>query len=122
MRILAAGRRPWIIEPAGVRPATSLTTVLRIPAEEAGVASPPPWGVFRDVAPGRYELRFFMRRPAIASATVKLGRTRELAHIDLASLSEQALVVTVPESGVLVVETKNDVRALGGRVELKPVN
>lgn len=122
MRILAAGRRPWIIEPAGVRPATSLTTVLRIPAEEAGVASPPPWGVFRDVAPGRYELRFFMMRPAIASATVKLGRTRELAHIDLASLSEQALVVTVPESGVLVVETKNDVRALGGRVELKPVN
>ena len=117
----AGGRRPWTIAPMSVRPATSLTTLLRMPAEEPGVASPPPWGVFSRVLPGRYELRFFMTRPALATVSVKLGRTRELATLNLVSLSEQAFVVTVPETGVLVVDTRSDVRSLGGRVEMRPL-
>jgi hypothetical protein len=104
-----------------VKPGANLTALLRMPAEQPGVASPPPWGAFSYVVPGRYELRFFMAKPALAAVSVKLGRTRELAALGLVALSEQAYIVTVPEPGVLVVETRADVRALGGRLELRPV-
>jgi hypothetical protein len=119
LRRTIAGRPALAIGPGHVHRGGDLAAGLRIRAEEAGLYGKAPWGVFAELPPGRYEFRFFMQRPAAGVARVRLGRATPFATLTVAALSQQAMVLDVPAGNVLVVESDDDVRALGGTLELR---